>query len=115
MDIYTISILTLIMGDKRQKMITLDLTSYEYASQMGNFSKWVREKLMEEYNKGQKTLPGLEKAWLYCPECYYSTNSSLGYCMQCVPKTVKMVSHGDLVGMELQNNDGPELDLQGTD
>jgi len=88
------------MGDKRQKMISLDLTSYEYASQMTNFSKWVREKLMEEYNKGQQTLPGLEKEWLYCPECYHSTNSSLGYCLQCVPKTVKMVSHADLISLE---------------
>jgi len=101
MDIYTKFILTLIMGDKRQKMITLDLTSYEYASQMTNFSKWVREKLMEEYNKGQKTLPGLEKEWVYCPECYYSTNSPLGYCLQCVPKTVFMVSHKELLALEM--------------
>jgi len=102
MDIYTKHSLALIMGDKRQKMITLDLTSYEYATQMTNFSKWVREKLMEEYNKGQQTLPVFpSKTWLYCPDCYYSTNSSLGYCMQCVPKTVKMVSHKELLALEM--------------
>jgi len=42
-------------------MITLDLTSYEYASNMPNFSQWVREKLMEEYNKDQPTISMFEK------------------------------------------------------
>jgi len=102
MYIYTLYSLALIMGDKRQKMITLDLTSYEYASQMDNFSKWVREQLMERYNEGQQKLPGLEKEWLYCPECYWATNSLLGYCMQCVPKTVNMVSHKELLALEME-------------
>jgi len=99
MDIYTLYSLASIMGDKRQKMITLDLTSYEYATQMANFSKWVREKLMEEYNKGQQTLPGLEKAWKYCPRCYHSNNSSLTMCPQC-PDPVIMVSHKELLNLE---------------
>jgi len=42
-------------------MITLDLTSYEYASNMENFSHWVREKLMEEYNKGHPTVSMFER------------------------------------------------------
>ena len=79
--------------------VSLDSTTWEMAKQKPNFSEWIRKKLHEEYNKNQQTLP---KPWLYCPECYYSTNSALGYCMQCVPKTVKMVSHKELVTLEME-------------
>lgn len=45
----------------RHKMISLDLTSFEIASDMPNFSRWVREKLAEEYNKGQPKISLFEK------------------------------------------------------
>jgi len=45
----------------RHKMISLDLTTFEIASNMDNFSRWVRHKLAEEYNKGQPTVSMFEK------------------------------------------------------
>jgi len=45
----------------RHKMISLDLTSWEIASKMDNFSLWVREKLAEEYNKGYPTISIFER------------------------------------------------------
>jgi len=40
----------------RQKLITLDLTSYELASKMSNFSGWVRQQLKEYRDPGQNRL-----------------------------------------------------------
>ena len=34
----------------RNKMLTLDPTSYEWASKHRNFSRWVREKINDEIN-----------------------------------------------------------------
>jgi len=40
----------------RQKLITLDLTSYEIASSMTNFSQWVRNRLKEYRHQDQDEL-----------------------------------------------------------
>ena len=40
----------------RQKLITLDPTSFEIASKMPNFSAWVRDQLRSHRNKNQTTL-----------------------------------------------------------
>lgn len=56
----------------RHKMISLDLTSYEIASGIENFSLWVRQKLAEEYNKGQPTVSIYERmvpSHHYCQVC----------------------------------------------
>jgi len=51
----------------RQKMITLDPTTWEFAARMDNFSGWVRSKLKEEMAKGAK--PKQFKFESYCPRC----------------------------------------------
>jgi len=38
----------------RQKLITLDPTSFELASKKTNFSEWVRNQLRSERNKGHE-------------------------------------------------------------
>lgn len=43
----------------RQKLITLDPTSFEIASKMPNFSDWVRRQLYEFHNNNQPTLEEL--------------------------------------------------------
>ena len=40
----------------RQKLITLDPTSFEIASKMPNFSEWVRNELRKYRNKQQTSL-----------------------------------------------------------
>ena len=79
--------------------VSLDSTTWEMAKQKPNFSEWIREKLHEEYNKNQQTLP---KPWLYCPKCYMGTNSPLGWCLHCAPQNVKMVTHKELVALEME-------------
>ena len=77
--------------------VSLDSTTWEMAKQKPNFSEWIRNKLHEEYNKNQQTLP---KPWKYCPHCYHSNNSPLTMCPQC-PDPIVMVSHSELIGMDL--------------
>jgi len=43
----------------RQKLITLDPTSFEIASKMPNFSDWVRRQLYAYHNNHQPTLEEL--------------------------------------------------------
>jgi len=38
----------------RQKLITLDPTSWDLAAKKPNFSQWVRDQLRSERNKGEK-------------------------------------------------------------
>jgi len=45
---------TLSLGMMRQKLITLDPTSWELAQKKKNFSAWVRQKLAEEAAKVTK-------------------------------------------------------------
>ena len=40
----------------RQKLITLDPTSFEIASKMPNFSEWVRTQLRKYRNKQQESI-----------------------------------------------------------
>jgi len=73
----------------RQKMITLDPTSWEYAAKMKNFSGWVRKKLAEEFlDHAEKELSKVE--WkAYCAECDVTATSphkvlmEYKYCPQC--------------------------------
>jgi len=76
--------------------VSLDDTTHEMAKAKTNFSEWIRDKLHEEYNKLQQTLP---KPWNYCPRCYHSNNSTLTMCPQC-PDPVIMVSHAELLILE---------------
>jgi hypothetical protein len=45
----------------RQKLITLDPTSFEIASKMPNFSDWVRRELRKFRDKQQKTVNEIYK------------------------------------------------------
>lgn len=45
-----------LIENMRQKLITLDLTSFEIASKMSNFSGWVREQLKKYRDKDQNQL-----------------------------------------------------------
>lgn len=49
----------------RQKMITLDPTTWEIAQKMPNFSAWVRKKLVEDSNAAAKDVP----IYYHCSEC----------------------------------------------
>ena len=51
----------------RQKMITLDPTTWEFARKMDNFSGWVRKKITEEMAKNSK--PTEFKFESYCDRC----------------------------------------------
>jgi hypothetical protein len=76
----------------RQKLITLDPTSFEIASKMPNFSAWVRDQLRSHRNKSQTTLG----EWRYCRHCGYGTNGSVPYCKTC-PGLDPLISHKELV------------------
>jgi len=45
-----------LIENMRQKLITLDPTSFEVASKMSNFSAWVREQLKKYRDKDQSQL-----------------------------------------------------------
>ena len=53
----------------RQKMITLDPTSWEYAAKKRNFSGWVRKKLMEEQAESSVITESLPMFGAYCDQC----------------------------------------------
>ena len=73
----------------RQKMITLDPTSWEIASKKKNFSGWVRAKLKEEAAMIAEKTENLPEWWAYCEPCDLSashTNRWLvehKYCPKC--------------------------------
>ena len=71
----------------RQKMINLDPTAYEMAKEIakkhGGFSKWVRDMIHKEFNKGQKVIT---TAWRWCQKCGYGNNSGLAWCRKCDSK-----------------------------
>ena len=58
----------------RQKLITLDPTSWELAQKKSNFSQWVRDKLREERNK-------MEMPWKYCSVCDMSMQTHNSVCV----------------------------------
>jgi len=76
--------------------VSLDDITHEMAKNKTNFSEWIRDKLHEEYNKGQQTLP---VPWKYCPKCMHSNNSPLTMCPQC-PNPVVMISHSELLQLK---------------
>jgi len=47
----------------RQKLITLDPTSWDLAAKKSNFSQWVRDQLRSERNKSQ---PMMNPNWKEC-------------------------------------------------
>jgi hypothetical protein len=49
--------LDLFRGNMRQKLITLDPTSWDLAAKKTNFSEWVRNQLRSERNKGEQHTP----------------------------------------------------------
>ena len=54
----------------RQKMITLCPTTYEMASNMSNFSAWIRQELMKKQATQHKAKPEItEKYGAYCHRC----------------------------------------------
>ena len=63
--------------------VTLDSTTWEMAKAKPNFSEWIRKKLHEEYNKGQKVITS---AWRFCKNCGYGNNSGLAWCRKCDSK-----------------------------
>lgn len=65
----------------RPKVISLDLSSWEYASKMKNFSGWVREKLREEMKKVDDRPPKAE-FWAYCEPCDLSASGTNPIMMQ---------------------------------
>jgi uncharacterized short protein YbdD (DUF466 family) len=80
----------------RQKLITLDPTSFEIASSMPNFSECVRNQLRKHRNKTQKTLGEFK----YCRHCGYASNGSFPYCKEC--NTLDpMLTHKELVEQQV--------------
>jgi len=70
----------------RQKLITLDPTSWDLAAKKPNFSQWVRDKLRSEHKERAKKTRRIDKecimqcgrkrtSGLYCPVCSKSPNS----------------------------------------
>ena len=61
----------------RQKLITLDPTSWDLAAKKSNFSQWVRDQLRSERNKQ------VEKK-VFCSTCNHSWPKSAYYDHICV-------------------------------
>jgi len=66
--------------------VSLDSTTWELAKRKRNFSKWIRNKLLEDYNEGQKTL--FPPVWKFCKQCGYGTNGKRQYCPKCLSPDV---------------------------
>ena len=70
---------------KRHKMVNLCPTSFEIASKMPNFSKWIRRKLLEEDQRNSYSI----KYMMWCPdhdECqrlYDNVPRFTPYCTTC--------------------------------
>lgn len=73
----------------RPKVISLDLSSWEYASKMKNFSGWVRQKLREEMVVVENESRDQPEYWAYCAKCDLSATSTnkimmeYKYCPKC--------------------------------
>ena len=73
----------------RPKVISLDLSSWEYASKMKNFSGWVRQKLREEMVVVENESRDRPEYWAYCEKCDLSAHSHVQvhmeykYCPKC--------------------------------
>ena len=80
----------------RQKLITLDPTSFEIASKMTNFSEWVRNQLRKYRNLNQTKL----NVFKYCRHCGYGTNGSFPYCREC-NSLDPLLTHKELVNQEV--------------
>ena len=84
----------------RQKMITLDPTSWEIASKMKNFSGWVRQQLREKNESEQKVKAiQWESMCETCDMFYLSTSeyaAQWNYCQKC-HSLCKFVGMSELV------------------
>ena len=67
----------------RQKLITLDPTSFELASRKSNFSQWVRDQLRSEDNKRkehqQRHKKGSKECILQCGRPRFNNNLYCAY------------------------------------
>ena len=73
-------------GHMRHKMVSLCPTTYEKAQKSPNFSKWVREKLLEDSNPREE----VRKYFANCRDCGCQWSSYVqkrvpkpGYCPEC--------------------------------
>lgn len=71
----------------RQKLITLDPTSWDLAARKSNFSQWVRDKLRSEDNRRQEHR---QRNTCAVAECRSKTYRNTKYC----------IYHDDLLGGE---------------
>lgn len=67
----------------RQKLITLDPTSWDLAAKKPNFSQWVRNQLRSERNKGEK----IRRVELECVmQCGRKRLDGWMFCDNCLPE-----------------------------
>ena len=73
-------------GHMRHKMVSLCPTTYEKAQKIPNFSKWVREKLLEDSNPMEE----VRKYFALCKDCGTQWGSYVkkrvpkpGFCPEC--------------------------------
>lgn len=64
----------------RQKLITLDPTSWDLAQKKPNFSQWVRDQLRSEDNKRKENQQRPSKR---CRNCLNYTKPGYAYCKRC--------------------------------
>ena len=82
----------------RQKLITLDPTTFEIASKMTNFSEWVRNQLRKHRNNSQTTL----NVFKYCRHCGYGTNGSFPICPQSDCNSLDpLLTHQELINNQV--------------
>jgi len=68
----------------RQKLITLDPTSWDLAARKSNFSQWVRDKLRSEDNRRKETD---QRKVLICRDCGINQRKKgNAYCLPCQTK-----------------------------
>ena len=80
----------------RQKLITLDPTTFEIASKITNFSEWVRNQLRKHRNQNQTRL----NVFRYCRHCGYGTNGSTPFCREC-DSLDPLLTHKELVNNQV--------------
>ena len=78
------------VGNMRQKMITLDPTTWEFAAKMDNFSGWVRKQIAKEMTKAAK--PKQFKFESYCDHCslWYAHTSEYDAKFHTCPKCTRL-------------------------
>lgn len=64
----------------RQKLITLDPTSWDLAARKTNFSQWVRDQLRSEDNKRKEYQ---QRRLKRCRDCLEMARPGMSYCTMC--------------------------------